>query len=74
LDRIAHLVECLLLLARAQAGVLRMDHQTGGSGRSSGGGSRRLRSWPIIIPSLCKLGPLEPVAVHAIMNASGGCF
>ena len=64
IDRIAHLVEGLLLLARAQAGVLRMDHQPVDLAELLEEVHGRLKILADNHSIHLQLGPLEPVTVH----------
>ena len=64
IDRIAHLVEGLLLLARAQAGVLRMDHQPVDLAALVEEVHGRLKILADNRSIHLQLGPLEPVTVH----------
>jgi two-component system, OmpR family, sensor kinase len=64
IDRIAHLVEGLLLLARAQAGVLRMDHQPVDLTELVEDVYERLKILADTHSIDLQLSPLEPVTVH----------
>lgn len=64
IDRIAHLVEGLLLLARADAGVLRMDDKPVDLAHLVEEVYAQAKILADAAPIALRLGPVEPVSIH----------